>query len=223
MFDYARKMQLAVQDIGRRAGLKAGAGVLALLGLGFLLAALWTLLARNFGWGPLGASLAIGILFCVIAGVIWSMGSTPKHTVPSTDELKREVEARVSLATDVALEKAKVKAREITDLAENKANQLMDQAAFKANSFVDNTEAKVQNFTRNAAQNAAQKVGLTPAFFNDAQDMADRVKESRAMPAATVIGAFAVGLTLASRLAARRRSDDWDDDWEDDDWDEDRY
>ncbi|AXC50388.1 phage holin family protein [Paracoccus suum] len=222
MFDYARKMQLAVQDMGRRAGLKAGAGVVALLALGFLLAALWTFLARNLGWGPLGASLAIGILFCVIAGVLWATSSTPKHTVPSTDELKREIEARVSLATDVALDKAKAKAREVADLAGNKANELMDQAALKANSFVDGTEAKVQQFTRNAAQNAAEKVGLTPQFFSEAQEMTDRVVHSRAMPAAGVIGAFAVGLTLASKLAGRRRDDAWDD-WDGDDWDEDRY
>ena len=50
MFDYAHKMQLAVSDLGRRAGLKAGAGVLALIAAGFLLAALWTFLARTLDW-----------------------------------------------------------------------------------------------------------------------------------------------------------------------------
>ena len=61
MFDYARNMQLALSDAGRRAGMKAAAGVVALIGAGFLVAALWTFLAYHLHWGSLGASLAIGL------------------------------------------------------------------------------------------------------------------------------------------------------------------
>ncbi|MRX51252.1 phage holin family protein [Paracoccus sp. S-4012] len=218
MFDYARKMQLAVSDMGRRAGLKAGAGVLGLIAAGFLLAALWTLLARTFGWGPLWASLAIGVLFLVVAGILWGMSSNVKHPVPSTDELKREVEARATMAAEVAMDKAQVKAREVVDMAENKAMSLIDQARYKAEAFVNDTEAKVQRFTRQTVDNTARKVGLTPDLVDDAKDLAERAKSSRAMPAATVIGAFAVGLTLASRLGARlREQSEWDEVWDEDD------
>ena len=36
MFDYARNMQLALSDAGRRVALKAAAGVVIALGAGFL-------------------------------------------------------------------------------------------------------------------------------------------------------------------------------------------
>lgn len=235
MFDYARKMQLAASDLGRRAGLKAGAGVAALIAAGFLLAALWTFLAHHLGWGSLGASLAIGVLFLIIAGVVFAMSNKVVHPVPTTDELKREVEARVSLATDAALEKAKLKAeeamdtardkaREVVDSAGNRVASLMDDASFKAARFVDTAEAKVQHFTNTAVGGAAAKVGLTPQFFQDAQDVTERVKSSKAMPAASLLGAFAVGMTLASKLQSARHEraeDDWYDAEVHDDWDDD--
>lgn len=224
MFDYARKMQLAASDLGRRAGLKAGAGVLGLIAAGFLIAALWTLLARTFGWGPLWASLVIGVLFLIVAGILWGMSNAVKHPAPSTDELKREVEARATMAAEAAIDKAQVKAREVVDIAENKAVALIDQARYKAESFVNDTEAKVQRFTRQTVDNTARKVGLTPDLVDDAKDLADRAKSSRAMPAATVIGAFAVGLALASRLGARfREQSEWDEVWAEDDYEDDYY
>ena len=103
-------------------------------------------------------------------------------------------------------------------LLENKAAALMDQASYKASALVDQTEAKVQRFTHQTIDRAARRVGLTPDFVTDAQAFATRAKSSKAMPAASILGAFAVGLTLASRLRGRGRADEeiWDDEvWED--------
>ena len=95
MFDYARNMQLALSDTGRRVALKAAAGAVIALGAGFLIAALWSFLAWNLGWGPVGASLAIGLLFVIVGVVLFSMSKTVKHPVPSTDELKADARVRL--------------------------------------------------------------------------------------------------------------------------------
>lgn len=226
MIAYARHMQLAVSDIGRRVAFKAVAVVLALIAVGFLIAALWTFFAYTLLWGPLWASVAVAVLFLVVAGILWAVSSKVKHPVPPVEELKREVEARVSLATDVALAKAQVKAREVIDMAGNKATGLMDEAAFRANMVVDSAEAKVQRlthevedkahrFVRETPTNVAHSVGLTPQFFSEAQQFTDKVKSSKAVPAASLLGAFAVGLTLASKLRTTHQ-----DDWEDEDFDQ---
>ena len=225
MFDYARKLQFAASDMGRRLGLKAVAGVLAAIAVGFLIAALWTFLARNLGWGPLGASLAIGVIFAVIAGILLAMSNKVKHPVPSTDELKREVEARASLATEVALDRAKEKAREVVDMAENKVHGLIDTATFKASSLVNDAESRVQTFANNTVNRAVHRVGLDSGIIEEVTDAVQSARQSRAAPAMGVLGAFAVGIALANGL--RRRDDHlYDDDWPDDDWseaDEDDY
>lgn len=208
MFDYASKMQLALSDAGRRVAYKAIAGVVAIIGTGFLLAAFWTFLARNLGLGPLGASLAIGLLFLIGAGVLLARSKTVVHPVPTTDELKAEVETRVSLATDAALEKARLKAAEVVDSVEAKVSGLVETVADRATSFADETQARVHGFTRNLAGEAANKVGLTPQFFTDAQDTFDRVKDSKAATVPSVLGAFAVGVAIAGKLQAWRHRDD---------------
>lgn len=208
MFDYARNMQLALSDAGRRVAMKAAAGAVFALAAGFLLAALWTFLARNLGWGPLGASLAIGLLFVIVGVVLLSMSKKVEHPVPSTDELKAEVETRLSLATDAALEKARVKATEVVDTVENKVHTLMDNAAYKAEKFASDAEAKVQGFTRNVAGQAAQKVGLTPGFLAEAQNTVDRVKHSDMATIPPLLSAFAIGIAIANRVKGRRQSDE---------------
>lgn len=208
MFDYARNMQLALSDAGRRAAMKAAAGAVFALAAGFLLAALWTFLARNLGWGPLGASLAIGILFVIVGVVLLSMSKKVEHPMPSTDELKAEVETRLSLATDAALEKARMKAVEVVDNVENRVHGFVDNVTHKAERFADDAEAKVQGFTRNLAGQAAQKVGLTPQFFAEAQDTVERVKRSDMATVPPLLSAFAVGIALANRVQAWRHSDD---------------
>lgn len=223
MFDYARKMQLALSDAGRRVAFKAAAGVVALIGAGFLLAALWTFLARNLGWGPLGASLAIGIIFVAIAGFLLSRSKAVMHPVPTTDELKAEVETRVSLAADAALEKARGKASEVVDTVEAKVSGLVENVAERASRFASDAEAKVHGFTRNVAGEAASKVGLTPKFFSEAQDTFDRVKDSNAVTIPPLLGAFAIGIALASKVQQWRHQDDHADYDADDFYDEDDY
>lgn len=224
MFDYASKMQLALSDAVRRVAIKAIAGVVALIGAGFLLAALWTFLARKLGWGPLGASLAIGLLFIVIAAVLMGRSKTVAHPVPTTDELRAEVETRVSLATDAALEKARSKATEVVDTVEDKLTLLVDTAADRAGSLVRDAESRVHGLTRDVASGAARKVGLTPQFFSDAQNTIDRVKDSNAATVPPVLGAFAVGLVLASKLKKRHRRDDFADyEQFDENWDDGYY
>lgn len=219
MFDYARNMQLALSDAGRRIALKAAAGIVIAIGAGFLIAALWSFLAWNLGWGPVGASLAIGLLFVIIGIVFLSMSKKVNHPVPSTDELKAEVETRLSLATDAALEKARVKAVEVVDNVENRVHSFVDDVTHKAERFVDDAEAKVQGFTRNVAGQAAQKVGLTPQFFAEAQDTVDRVKSSNAATIPPLLSAFAIGIALANRLKGGRRAGDHDRDRYDDRYD----
>ena len=223
MFDYARKMQLALSDAGRRVAFKAAAGVVALIGAGFLLAALWTFLARNLGWGPLGASLAIGIIFVAIAGFLLSRSKAVMHPVPTTDELKAEVETRVSLAADAALEKARGKASEVVDTVEAKVSGLVENVAERASRFASDAEAKVHGFTRNVAGEAASKVGLTPKFFSEAQDTFDRVKDSNAVTIPPLLGAFAIGIALASKVQQWRHQDDHDGYDADGFYDEDDY
>ena len=106
MLDYARRLRSAVSDTGRRAGLKASAGILGAVAAGFLVVAL---------------------LFAAGAGVLWVMGSKVRHPVPSTDELKREVEARARLAADAAVEKARLTAVQVVDHAEAKAQAVVSR------------------------------------------------------------------------------------------------
>ena len=228
MFDYAHKMRLAVSDKGRRAGLKAAAGAVAVIAVGFLLAGLWSFLAHHLGWGSMAASLAIGVAFLVIAGIVFLLASRQRHPVPTSDELRREVEARLSLATEAALAMAVDRSRDIMGLAGERASSLMDEASDRASAFVGETEKKIRGFTRGSAGKAAEKVGLRQGVLDDARYFADDFASKRAMPAVTMLGAFAIGLTLASRLKASRRQaaeefyeddpelgegDPWDDPW----------
>ena len=107
MFDYVNRLQLALGDKARRAGMKAGAGVALLIGAGFLLAALWSWLAWQLDLGPTYASLIIGGVFALIGLIVWASGSKERHAVPSTDDLRSEVETRLSLAADAAIDKVK--------------------------------------------------------------------------------------------------------------------
>lgn len=220
MFDYARNMQLALTDVARRTAMKVAGGVVIVLGAGFLLAALWTFLADTLGWGPLWASLAIGVLFVVIGLVVMSRGGQVKHPVPTADDLKAEVETRVSLAADAALEKARVKATEVVDTVEDRVNTLVGGVTAKAQEFADQAEAKVHGFTRTAASNAASRVGLTPRFFTEAQETLDSLKSSNAATITPLLAVFAAGVAIASRVQSWRHQDDYDyDDYEDDDFD----
>lgn len=234
MFDYARNLKLAAQDTGRRVAIKAAAGGAVMLGAGFLLAALWTFLARTLGWGPLVASLLIGVVFVGAGIALLASSHEVRHPVPGTDELKAEIETRLELATDAALEKARMKATEVVDTVEHRVHSVVDEVAHKANRFADSAEARVQGFASSItgqAGKAARKVGLTPQQVARAEagvrSGAERFRQSNAATIPPLVGAFAVGIALANRLQSWRHRDHadegdsaWEDGWDDEDWDD---
>lgn len=215
MFDYAQRLQLALKDTARRSAMKAVAGVILAIAAGFLIAALWSFLAHNLDLGPALASLIVALLFVIVAAVLWITSRTPKHTMPTTNDLRREVEARVTLATDAAVAKVRTEAERVVDMAGNKAAALMDEATYRANKLADDTERRVYG----VARNAAQSVGLTPgnvsalaSRIEGASDTLSRANQSNVASVAKLLGAFAIGITLAAKLGERRDDDPYQDD-----------
>ncbi|MTH63602.1 phage holin family protein [Paracoccus shanxieyensis] len=238
MFAYARNMQLALSDKLRRAGLASAAGIFLLVGAGFLLAALWTFLARNMGWGPLHASLAIGGGSVVIALILVLMARRERHAAPTPDELRDEVQQQLNLladtaitrasdAADAAMGRASAKASELMGLAENRAHSFADDLSYRATRMVDRTEAKVQGAAMRMGEDAARRFGISPAILQVGRRR-DAGEGGPVSTFAPLLGAFAVGITLASRVQDWRHRDDdliddhddWDDDWIDDDPDD---
>lgn len=217
MFDYARRLQLALGDTVRRSAMKGIAGVVIAAGAGFLIAALWSWLAHGLGWGAINASLAIGGGFVLIGVVLLLISARPRHHMPTSDDLKREVEATVSLAADAAADRARTEAQRVMDMAQNKVSSLMDGASFRANRMANDAERRVQGFVRDTAR----KAGVTTENVTAARDAAGRARAKAGAAAnsnggsmAKLLAAFAVGVTLASTLASRRdaAADDFDDD-----------
>lgn len=213
MFDYAQRLQLALKDTARRSVMKLVAGLVLAIAAGFLIAALWSFLAHNLDWGPALASLAIGGLFVLVAVILLAMSKKTAHEMPTKEDLRKEVEARVSLAAEAAAEKARIEGARLMDMAGNKVVSLMDDAAYKANKLADDTERRVYG----AVRSAAESTGLTPsniqlvkAKVEDATHTLSRAGNSNAGSMAKLIGAFAVGITLASKLGDRRRHSDYD-------------
>lgn len=225
MFAYARNMQLALGDKLRRAGLTAGAGVFLLIGLGFLLAALWTWLAHHLGWGALGASLAIGSGFVAIGLILLLLARNERHPLPTPDELKTEVEAQVSGMADAAIARVSGAADQVVERATGKASRLMGLAGQKARSATDDLAYRADRYADRAESQAYRTARQSEDALRGAARRDDQGADSRA-PTATIaplLGAFAVGITLASRLRAWRNRDkahpqDWDpaEDWSDD-------
>lgn len=225
MFDYVNKLQLALGDKARRTGLKIGAGVVGLIATGFLLAALWGWLAYQMDLGPTMASLIIGGAFLLIALILFGMSKSERHSMPSTDELKSEVEARLSLATDTALDKAKGKAEDTMDSAQARVSSLFSAVEDKARGLVDHTEARVQNVASSftgVASSTARKAGLTRDNIDAAKETLDRATDSRAAPGVGLVGAFAVGMAIAGALKGRGGRDR-DDEYYRDRYDRHRY
>lgn len=215
MFAYAKNMQLALSDKLRRTGLAAGAGVVLTLGAGFLLAALWTYLADHLGWGPLFASLAIGSVLVVVGLIFLLMARSERHPVPSTDDLRLEVEQQLNLAANAAinkvsdaadstLERAASKASAILDLAEHKVHAVSDDLGYRANRMADRAEARVYGAARHAGEATAQKLGLGSMLGRGGEDG----RASKLATVAPLLGALAVGVTLASRFQDRRHRDE---------------
>ena len=213
MFDYAQRLQLALKDTARRSAMKAAAGVILAVAAGFLVAALWSFLAHDLDWGPALASLAVAALFIVAGLILFMMSKKTKHEMPTTDDLKKEVEARVSLAADAAVEKARSEAERVVDMAGNKVSSLMDEASYRATKLADDTERRVFG----VARSAAQAVGFTQSNLDtvrskveDAQDTLSRANSTNAASMAKLLGAFAIGVTLAAKLRERKDEDDYD-------------
>lgn len=217
MFDYAQRLQLALTDVARRSALKGVAGLVVAIGAGFLLAALWSFLAHSLGWGGTVASLVIGGVFVAVGLIILVISDRRRHQMPTTDDLKREVEARINLAADAAVDRARAEAFRVVDMAGNKAHSLMDDATYRATKFADDAERRVYGFARNAAQTVglnAQNVATAKKGARDAADGARRAADSNAGSMAKLVSAFALGVTLAAKLheARRRPRDQHDDD-----------
>ncbi|TRW96232.1 phage holin family protein [Paracoccus sp. M683] len=214
MFDYARNMQLALQDLARRSALKIGAGVVVLIGLGFLLAALWSFLATGLGWGAVNASLAIGGGFLAIGVVLLLAGGRVAHPAPTTEDLKREVEARLTLAADAAADRARSEVMRVVDGAADRANALLGRAGDQASRVVGETGDAIRDTARMAGL-SPENIAAAKESAKDYTRKAGAAANTNAGSMAKLIGAFAIGVTLASQLRERRRSqvDDFDDDY----------
>jgi hypothetical protein len=200
MFDYAQRMQLALTDVARRSAMKIVAGVVMLIGAGFLLAALWSWLAYGLGWGPTMASLVIGAAAVVIGVIVLVVSNQRRHEMPTTQDLKHEVEAQLNLVADAAVDRVKGEARRVVGMAESKAQSLMDEAGYRAQKLASDTEERVYGFARGVGG----AVGLNADNLHAATDTARRAAGSNAGSMAKLIGAFAMGITLASKLQEAR-------------------
>ena len=205
MFDYVQKLQLALGDTARRSAMKVVAGLVVAVGAGFLLAALWSWLAHDLRWGPTLASLVIGGAFIVIALILLAMSKTRRHQMPTGDDLRREVEQRLSLAADAAADRARAEAARVMDMAGDRVTLLMDHAGDRASRFAGDAERKVAD--------VARSVGLTADNLDAAKDRVSHASNSNAGSMAKLISAFAVGVTVAAKLRESRRDryDPYDD------------
>ena len=218
MFNYTRNMQLALTDKLRRAGMAGVAGLMFLVGAGFLIAALWVWLADHLGWGAMGASLAIGAGFLVIGVVILMTAGKERHPTPTTEELKTEVGeqmnlmadaaiAKVTDATNASLSRASQKVTRIMGLAGQKARSAADEVAYQADRYVDRAEAGAYRMARKASEAMDHRSKADPDGSPDTAPDAAPDDSGRLGGVAPLIGAFAVGLTLASRFREWRRRD----------------
>lgn len=227
---FGQKLDLFARDVARRVLIKLVAGALLVLGFGFLLAALWSWLAHGLHWGPIYASLAIGGGFSVIGLILLAATGAARHKPPTADEFRADLEERVSVATgavidrvttsaEQAMDRVQQKAGLMADAAGNRVQKLVDRVSYGADRFVGSTEAKVTGFARRASDEVSEKLGISDDQKAAISQGFEKAKSSNLAAIAPVIGAFAVGLTLAQKFAARRRDDD-EDDYDDDDWDD---
>lgn len=218
MFNYTRNMQLALTDKLRRAGMAGVAGLMFLVGAGFLIAALWVWLADHLGWGAMGVSLTIGGGFLVIGVAILLGAGKERHPTPTTEELKAEVGeqmnlmadaaiAKVTDATNASLNRASQKVTRIMGLAGQKARSAADEVAYQADRYVDRAEAGAYRMARKASEAMDHRSKADPDGSPDTAPDAAPDDSGRLGGVAPLIGAFAVGLTLASRFREWRRRD----------------
>ena len=221
MFDFVRNVKLSLSETVRRTAFKVAGGAVIVVGAGFLLAALWSYLAVELGWGSTLASLTIGGGFVVLGLIAMMIGGKQKHPMPTTDDLKHEVEARVNLAADAAVGRVRDEATRFVGMAEDRVHSLLDTASDKASRVVGDAERSVFSVAHDAydkASDFARGVGLTRENVESVQDTArdyahkaQRAADTNAGSMAKLLSAFAVGVTVASKLQEWRRSDELSD------------
>lgn len=214
MLDFARNVKLSLTETLRRSAIKVAGGAVMAVGIGFLLAALWSYLANDLGWGSTLASLAVGGGFLLIGVIAIMIGGRQKHPMPTADDLKNEVQARVTLAADAAVDRARTEASKFVGMAESRVNSLIDTASDRAGKIVGDAERSAYGFARDTAR----KVGLTNDNIEAVQetareyaDRAQRIADSNVGSMAKLVGAFAVGVTIASKLHDWRFGDELSD------------
>lgn len=237
MLPYVVNLKAALEDTGRRLALKAGAGILLLIGAGFLVAALWVGLAYHLHWGAMWASVAIGGVFVVIGLVLLATSGRPRHHVPPISQLTRDMNEvvrttttsaidnvmdRVGTRTQDSVNKVRETAERVVGQASQTFHSLVDNVSFKADSLAEGAEARTQEFARKAEDRAAKAMGMTaPELQERVSEGIERAKASNLAAVAPVVGAFAIGLTLATRIWGRDQDEedlvDEDDDFDDDD------
>lgn len=196
MPDYVERLRLAVGDLARRSALKTGAAVALTVAAGFLIAALWSWLATGLGWGAALASLAVGGGFVLIGAILMMFARHPRHPMPQSEDLRREVEARVTLAADAAVGRAKSGAMRMVGLAGRKMTSAKDEATYRAEKMASDAGRRAAQFMRDGARD----IGLDEQDLRAARARARRAADSNLGSMTKLIGAFAFGVALASRL-----------------------
>lgn len=205
MSEFKRKLGLATSDLGRRSGLKLAAGLGVVTAAGFLIAAFWSLLARELALGPTMASLIIGLVLLVIAGLLLLLGRHARHQMPSMGELGDEVRAKASLAALTALAEARAGLASARDGASDKVRSIFTKER-AAPSAAQADEASHPPGADGAAPNEpppkdgfdfdsiSESLGQAGDAIGDALQ---HFRQSRAAPAVGLAGAFALGFALA--------------------------
>lgn len=200
MFVYARNMKLAAADRLRRLELVTGAGVVLTIGIGFLLSALWLVLARYLGWGSIAASLTIGFALVAVGLLVLASARTERHPVPSADELKLEVEQQLNLLANAAIDRAQDTAGAALDQAVQRAGRVMDMAEHKVHAFTDNLGYRV-----NRVAERAGAPGETAARHFRSESGSEEQPASRGSRILPILAVVAAGVTLAARVQDLRR------------------
>ncbi|MFV0383261.1 hypothetical protein [Paracoccus sp. (in: a-proteobacteria)] len=163
MFDFGRRVQLALGDSARRTGLKAAAGIAFIIGAGFLIAALWSWLAWGLGWGPIHASLAVGTGFALCGVILLRIAARPRHPMPGSEDLRREIETQVSMAAGAASARAKAEALRMVGRAQRKAWSMVGGAGSEPDRAAGTETGGAADAGRMAALLAAFAVGVALA------------------------------------------------------------
>lgn len=193
MFDVTRRFHLALSDLGRRSGLIAGAAVLLLTATGFLLAALWTVLAHKLHWGPALASLVLGLVCVVVGGGLLLAARQARHTMPTAGDAQAEMEARARLVAEAAIHAAKARASQATASVGQRLQGLWDRGRYQADRAADDLDSATAR--------------MAQAFGGEDHASTER-RGPAAAPVVALAGAFVIGAALAH--AFRRDRDDED-------------